>query len=405
MDIRPTYLLMVTTENNNKFYNLFPQGDTFRVEYGRVDSTHTSRTYPISQWNKILSSKLGKGYKDVTDLRQDLITGSDIDQNGDGFKRIENDSVRSIIEYLQQVARDTVRRHYTISASSVTQTMIDEAQVIIDFLATGYFTVTNFNDKLLELYTVIPRRMTNVKKHLATDAAEFSAILQREQDLLDVMKGQVCTHTNLDNKPIHDDCGMTVLEANGLSFEEASTDDINLIKVLMGESERHFSKAWKVCNKNTQEKFNEFVANMSTNTTKLLFHGSRNENFWSIIKNGLVLRPTNAVITGKMFGYGIYFAPKCQKSIGYTSLSGSYWAGGNSTCAYMAVFEVAYGKPFDVYRHTNAYSNFNYQKLQSASGGADCLHAHTSQGFLRNDEIVVYREDQITIKYLIEIKR
>ena len=35
--------------------------------------------------------------------------------------------------------------------------------------------------------------------------------------------------------------------------------------------------------------------------------------------------------------------------------------------------------------------------------GANCLHAHAGHGMLRNDEIVVYKEEQLTIKYLIEI--
>ena len=69
MEIKPTYLIMVTTANNNKYYNLFPEGDQFRVEYGRVDATKTTTYYPMSKWNSQISSKLKKGYKDVTDLK------------------------------------------------------------------------------------------------------------------------------------------------------------------------------------------------------------------------------------------------------------------------------------------------------------------------------------------------
>lgn len=47
--IRPTYLIMVTAENNNKYYNCFPEGDNFRVEYGRVNSTKTITNYPMSK--------------------------------------------------------------------------------------------------------------------------------------------------------------------------------------------------------------------------------------------------------------------------------------------------------------------------------------------------------------------
>ena len=50
MEIRPTYLIMTTAENNNKYYNMFPEGDKFRVEYGRIDSTKTTRYYPISKF-------------------------------------------------------------------------------------------------------------------------------------------------------------------------------------------------------------------------------------------------------------------------------------------------------------------------------------------------------------------
>ena len=193
------------------------------------------------------------------------------------------------------------------------------------------------------------------------------------------------------------------MEELGLEFEEVDDKDVELIKKLMNESKDKFRNAWRVKNLKTQERFDKFVADNDIKDIKLLFHGSRSENFWSIIKMGLVLRPTNAVITGKMFGFGIYFAPKCQKSIGYTSLSGAYWTHGGNNTAYMALFDVAYGTPYDVYDFNSKYYDLNYDKLQQFKPGANCLHAHADKGMLRNDEIVVYKEDQMTIKYLIEI--
>ena len=73
MEVRPTYLIMVTTANNNKYYNLFPEGNQFRVEYGRVDATKTTAYYPMSKWDSQIKSKLKKGYQDVTDLKKDLV--------------------------------------------------------------------------------------------------------------------------------------------------------------------------------------------------------------------------------------------------------------------------------------------------------------------------------------------
>ena len=72
MEVRPTYLIMVTTANNNKYYNLFPEGDKFRVEYGRVDATKTTAYYPMSKWNSQISSKLKKGYQEMAKIKLSL---------------------------------------------------------------------------------------------------------------------------------------------------------------------------------------------------------------------------------------------------------------------------------------------------------------------------------------------
>lgn len=403
MEVRPTYLIMVTTANNNKYYNLFPEGDQFRVEYGRVDATKTTRYYHISKWDSQINSKLKKGYVDVTDLKQDLMEEISSANPESPYKEIENAAVRAIVEKLQSLARETISKNYTVKASAVTQDMVDAAQKIIDELANSCSKVEEFNDNLLKLFTVIPRKMGNVRDYLADKTEDFAKIISKEQDLLDVMRGQI--YVKPENEPIEhvEKKQQTILEELGLEMEETTTDDVALIKTLMNESAGKFRKAWRVKNLKTQERFDKFIAENNIKDTRLLFHGSRSENFWSILKTGLVLRPTNAVITGKMFGYGCYYAPKCQKSIGYTSLSGSYWAHGGNNTAYMALFDVAYGTPYDVYNFDSKYYNLDYDKLQQFKPGANCLHAHADKGMLRNDEIVVYKEEQMTIRYLIEI--
>ena len=403
MEIRPTYLIMVTGENNNKYYNLFPEGDQFRVEYGRIDATKTTRYYPISKWDSQIKSKIKKGYQDVTDLKKDLIEKISSANPESPYKEIENASIRAIVDKLQSLARETIRKNYTVKASAVTHDMVEAAQKVIDKLANNDSTVEEFNNTLLKLFTIIPRRMGDVRDYLAKGTDDFAKIISTEQDLLDVMRGQIYVKPNIVESISEPKKEYTILEELGLVMEEATVDDVVLIKSLMKESAGKFRKAWRVANLKTQERFDKFVAENNIKNTKLLFHGSRSENFWSIIKTGLVLRPTNAVITGKMFGYGCYYAPKCAKSIGYTSLSGSYWAHGGNNTAYMALFDVAYGTPYDVYNFDSKYYSLNYEKLQQFKPGANCLHAHADKGMLRNDEIVVYKEEQMTIKYLIEI--
>ena len=398
--IRPTYLIMVTAENNNKYYNCFPEGDNFRVEYGRVNSTKTTTSYPMSKWESQISSKIKKGYKDVTDLKTALV--EEIKTDGTKYKDIENESVRRIIEKLRSLARDTVKKNYSVSSASVTEEMVYEAQLVINNLI-SIKSVNKFNDELLKLFEIIPRKMDNVRSYLIKSIDEIDKVISREQDLLDIMRGQIVTKsTATENKAKEiDNSGITILDEMGITMRECTPEEINEIKDCMKESSYHFSRAWRVDNISTRKKYEEFIKAYNIKNTKLLFHGSRTENWFSILKTGLKIRPTNAITTGAMFGFGSYFAPKCQKSIGYTSLGGSYWAGGKDNTAYMALFDTAYGKPYDVYNFDSKYYSMSFDKLPV---GCNCLHAHAGNGMLRNDEIVYYKTEQMTIKYLIEIK-
>lgn len=398
----PRHLVMVTAgANNNKYYDMKPQGDMWVATYGRIGSGSQTRTYSKREWDKKYNEKIRKGYIDQTDLIQDLISTEKPTQSE--YKEIDNAEIAAIVERLQAMAKKAISENYTVSSNKVTQAMVDEAQNII----TGLLNITDvkiFNDELLKLFTTIPRKMSSVSSYIARDNGEFNKIISREQDLLDIMKGQVVQKQVVEEtkeaKPINDN---TILEHLGLEFEECSNEDIATIKVALGSCSDKFHKAWKVKNLRTQKRFDDFVKENNIKDVRLLFHGSRNENWWSIINSGLMLRPTNAVITGKMFGYGIYYAPKARKSLGYTSLSGSYWARGSSSSGFMALMDVAYGKPYDVYSFDSKYYNFNYEALQKNCPGANCLHAHEGN-MLRNDEIIVYKEEQCTIKYLVELK-
>ena len=401
-EITPRHLVMVTAgANNNKYYDMTPHGDSWTATYGRIGSGSQTRTYPMSQWNSKYNEKINKGYVDQTDLVKDLISTEKPKQSE--YKEIENKVIAEIVDRLQAMARKAISENYTISSNKVTQAMVDEAQTILTSLL-SIDDKSEFNNTLLKLFTVIPRKMGSVRSYIAQDNTQFAKIISREQDLLDIMKGQVVQKQVIeevkDDKPLYD---RTILEQLGLEFEECTVEDVARIKVALGSCSDKYHKAWKVKNIRTQKRFDDFVKDNNIKDVRLLFHGSRNENWWSIINSGLVLRPTNAVITGKMFGYGIYYAPKAKKSLGYTSLSGSYWANGNSSSGFMALMDVAYGKPYDVHSFESRFHSFDYAALQRACPGANCLHAHEGS-MLRNDEIIVYKEEQCTIKYLVELK-
>lgn len=406
---RPTFLIMVTAANNNKYYRMLPKDDgTFDVEYGRVGAAAQHANYSLSQWNKKYREKVRKGYTDQTELMNDLIH-EEKEKGPKQFKEIENKVIAEIVERLQDMATKTIQKNYRVDSLAVTQAMVDEAQEHIDKMAnrSNQYTVREFNDALIILFGIIPRRMSEVSDYLASDESEFSKILSREQDLLDVMKGQVIQHKITEAEDENDDTfssNETILDAMELVFEECTDEDISHIKELMGEAAGRLLHAWKVTNLKTQKRFDEFVAEEGIADIREFWHGSGNANWWSIIGNGLYLRPTNVKISGKMLGYGLYFANNVVKSITYTSRSPYSW--NHEPTGFLAIMQVAYGKPYNIDRFDSKYYEFDYQHLQKACPGAHCLHAHkdmdTGWGRLRNDEIVVYREEQATIKYLVE---
>ena len=394
------HLVCVTSQNNNKYYDMRENADgTFTATYGRIGVTETEKVYPMSRWNSTYNQKIGKGYVDKTDnVRTTKLVKTEVE-----YKPIDDPDIRGVVEFLMSKARDTVKKNYEIEASAVTPQMIAKAQSIIDRLINipGSAYVSNFNTLLLELFQTIPRRMAKVQDYLADSAYDYEKIVRREQDLLDVMASQVTK----DSVTVEHagDGSVTALDAFGLTFTPVTDKDVEIIKKNLGkECESLYYKAWRVENKKTRDAFKAFTAGKGRITKKLLWHGSRTENWWGILRSGLVLRPANVVINGKMFGSGLYFATRAKKSVGYTSLHGSYWAGGDSRFGFMALCDVVYGKPYNVSDNRGCH-DMTYEKLQRVAPGCSSLHAHAGS-VLRNDEIIVYREDQVTIKYLVELK-
>ncbi|KAL8622949.1 hypothetical protein ACOMHN_027070 [Nucella lapillus] len=77
---------------------------------------------------------------------------------------------------------------------------------------------------------------------------------------------------------------------------------------------------------------------------RLLWHGTSMANIVSILSRGLLVAPSNATITGNMFGEGVYFADCFTKSRSYC-----YNAVGS--CKVMLLCEVALGNSLEDFSH------------------------------------------------------
>jgi poly [ADP-ribose] polymerase len=417
MEVKPVYLVMITENKNNKYYNCQPNGDgTFTVKYGRVGGHESTAVYPMSKWQSQINSKLKKGYVDTSALMQDVIEDSKVEEKKtdkvDEFGLILNNSVREVIKRLFDYANKVVQSAYKVSSTVVTQAMVDKAQEYIDSLSNEYETldVKQFNAILIKIFTTIPRKMKVVKDYQANDKSEFAKIIEREQETLDAMRGQVYKKierkASSENEPNAET--ISILDKMGITMEEASEEDVAKIKKAMGDVANKFYKAWKVTNHETEEKYKKFVAENNIGNVKLTCHGSRNQNWFNILKTGLKIRPAGVITTGNMFGFGLYYSNPDKwhgvaKSIGYTSLGG-YWSREYQNCGFLAFFETALGESYDVYSFDSKYYNFTLNKLKEVKPEAWNLFAHGDTNMLRNDEIIIYHESQTTIRYLVEIR-
>lgn len=383
-------LICVTANNNNKYYYMEDlHNGNFKVSYGRVGGSETILTYPISLWDKKYNEKLKKGYIDVTEKITAVKKTGELD--------ISDPDVKDLISFLMSEAKQSIKRDYQISAESVTQEQLNEVQNIIDLLSSKIkdekmISKDIINNYLKEIYSIIPRKMTDTRNFFlnSVNIPFLTELLQSEQSRLDTLKSQVNINQVASN-------GIT-LEELGFTCDLASEEDKDMIRKNT-DFKLTNHRVFKISNKETEATFNP-----NHLETKLLYHGSRNENFLSILQTGLKIRPKGVQTTGSMFGDGIYAANKARKSIGYTSLRGSYWASGHSNRAYLAIFEFATGKEWNLLDN-QSWSGWmsRIDESQVKSKGCDSVFAKGGVD-LRNDEYVVYNSNQCTIRYLIELK-
>lgn len=143
--------------------------------------------------------------------------------------------------------------------------------------------------------------------------------------------------------------------------------------------------------------------------TALLYHGSRSVNIHGIIREGLRL-PNQLVgvkINGAMFGPGIYSADDWGKSANYCSTGGRYnslYAGSSGHIhnrrSFMFAVDVCLGNPYlgvKSYGYTKAPDGYH-----SVFGKAGVSNAWFNEK-LQNNEWIVYRKNQIVLKYLAEL--
>lgn len=417
-DIQQKYLTFVGINNAYRFYEMKPcnkqhvmrqissekrillgNGEWFQASFGRMaveeNSVWDQRTYyypAYMYWIKYLE-KVREGYKDISDVHYD--DAADVSKTA-GINRFcietaDNASGR-LYKSLYSFARNAIEKA-KINVE-INPKIISKSKELVSQMSKCR-TVKEFNDTFMLLMGVLQRpietgRNCGVKSLIAEKKEDFTGIIQRERDLIQSMEGVLYKgHT-----------GIALTDFSNYDIEVYDATDTQyheVLKKLSPDIQRMVKNIYRVIPHKQKQQFDAYVSQKGIENIKRLWHGSRNENWMSIIQNSLKLNP-DAVITGKMFGEGIYFAPSSMKSFGYTSIQGSYWANGTSRSAFMGLYVCAFGTPYDVYTWLPGK---DYKKEAEKY---NCLFAHKGAS-LKNDEIVFYNEAAMCLQYIVEFQK
>lgn len=345
-------LIMVSEENNNRFVEMKQiNNDSFQVFTGRVDLTRISQGIkPLSTWDKYYKSKTRKSKKPFPYI--------DITANSSTIlEKAKFEKSHPFLEKLYNFYSYKLDSTY-VSSVSVTPFQIEQLGRLLDKLA-NCETVENANQILISVFTHAPRKMQNVGSNLLTNISQLSDKLSSERDNLETLKsGQLLTNN---------DKLVTLEDKLKLKITDCTNEEVDKIKS-MGANVKN---AYSILSETTN---NNFLKNRDS---KLLWHNTSSSNWINILRTGLKIFP-NAT-NGRKYGNGIYFANNIQKSLGY---------GGNI----IGLFEVATGIRKVVSSRDVAWRNI------SISSEYDSLHVKDCY-----DEIIVYDESQVDIRYIIEL--
>ena len=366
---------------SNKYYNMIPDNDGlgFLAEYGRIGSTKTKHKYRASEWERIYKSRIKKGYKDHTNLVATKKTVA---------SKSTNTSFAKFASFFGDATMAAVSGSYNIK--NCTDAQLAEANKILADIS-NQSTVKTVNNRLLKLFSVIPRKMQNVNNYLIEDMSDLLKVVSREQDALDSMNSSNIIQGGTD-----------ILGEMDLEWEECH-DWSYIMEVINGNAERHYPKSgikaiYKITKTKQVPVFERVSKDIShSDACQHLIHGTRSANIFSILKSGLIIRPSNAHWSGSNYGDGIYHSADAFKSLGYT---------GSDKDRLLLIQKVNMGNPYEYkgWQRTGkgiAVEDMNEKYLRA--NGYDSIFVSKGDG-LRASEMIVYNSKQTISDYLIWTK-
>lgn len=413
-------------KNNNKFWEgILRDDDTLTCRWGRVGETGQILNVPSGGSKKLqakLREKKRKGYEEakiLNSIAPAANVGKSVLKNV-ATKQINHGScpeTSSLIEFLVKV-----NRHQISSASGgkividendnlirtplgvVNQEAIDAARLhltdIGDCVQIKSFDTKKWKEAVNKFTRLIPQ---DVGRGRGWDKKLFPniAAVRKQNDLLDSLQ---TTLTYVLTAPV-DDSAVKEDEVFKVKLIPIVDDKIltrirsfyyKSVKKMHSSYGMKIQRAWAVDIETMRKKYEADGAKMENIWE--LWHGTKASNVLSILKGGLVIPPSTAGhVCGRMFGDGLYFSDQSTKSLNYAT---GYWDGKTESRCFMFMTDVAMG---NAYVPKSTY--WGQSSTRKCPDGYDSTFAKADISGVRNNEMIVYRDSQANLKFLVEFSR
>jgi len=420
--------------NNNKFWlgELYDD-DTVICRWGRVGDTGQTKTFPSKGKNfldsKVKSKKRAGRNGEIAYREIEIIDGAEAPAPKASFKQsvggsklaqvakkqIEtggNPEALKLIEYLVKVNAHQIssmtggqitynydKGLFQTPMGLVSQGNIDEAREklvsIGDLVADSSYTDPELMEFTRDYLMLVPQDIGRRRLELDSFWSDLQAV-QKQNVILDGLQASLTQAGKTPAKSVKKD------EPEEQVFQtkiDLVTDPkvIKKIKALYSKTRQtmhncHHLDVKKVYTVDINTVRSAFVTGgKKMDNVWDLWHGTRAGNLLSIMKGGLIIPPSNASnVTGRAFGNGIYASDMSTKALNYAY---GYWGGKSDNNCFMFLLKMAMGE------------NICYPKNTFDGGcpkGYDSTFCRKGDGLFQNNEMIVYRTNQIDLRYLVE---
>lgn len=405
------FILVEVGENSNKYWNgfLYDDGSAESV-YGRVGVTEQRTRYPSHDiLEKKAREKLKKGYTPVKTIATDTTQVKTVDNGNLAHLarqqiKVSNPNLTRLVDRLLKSNIHKITSSTTISYNAVTGIFstplgvvtpegITEARSLLADIKRSIASEPALKPLVSRYLRIVPHDVgmkLNVRVLFPDDNA-----VQKESDILDSLES---SYQALHTAP---------KTSSTSTVADEQVFNVALNELASSDAEYRRIERWYESSKKSMHSYDRvkivgaYVVDIEEMTkgydTKLgndteVWHGTSEANLLSILKSGLrVSPPSTAYIAGKMFGNGIYGSQTSSKSLGYTF---GRWGGSTSSSGWLFVCDFAMG---------NAYYPTTYGFSGLPKGYDSCWALPKNTG-LHNDELIVYKNNHVKIKYLLEVK-